>query len=370
MKRQKRLWLKKNKKKRNEFFEDEVDLNNELVIKNKKLLKSKKFIKHKKSNLNLYYILKFILAIILLLSFLFFQKKKKENKTDYYACFSGMGKMENKYIRELIEYYLKLGVEKFILGDNNLPNTEKFADVIQDYINDGTVDVIDLIGSTFGQSALNNLTYEKYNKKCKWMLFLDFDEYLEVHFENNKSLVLKDFIENKIFDKCEAVLFNVLVHTDNNLVHYDNRPLNVRFTEPHYNLQANNLVKAIVRGNLNKTVFVDGKPNNTPVKGVEICDSKGRKITKYDSYFLIPPVFDYGYLKHFTTKTAEEYITKILKGTPGGHPHNIDDRVKIFFEYNKYSDEKMKIFENYFNKSFKHIPIINNLNKINNVLIK
>ena len=114
MKRQKRLWLKKNKKKRNEFFEDEVDLNNELVIKNKKLLKSKKFIKHKKANLNLYYILKFILAIILLISFLFFQKKKKENKTDYYACFSGMGKMENKYIRELIEYYLKLGVEKFI----------------------------------------------------------------------------------------------------------------------------------------------------------------------------------------------------------------------------------------------------------------
>ena len=49
------------------------------------------------------------------------------------------------------------------------------------------------------------------------MLFLDFDEFLEVHFENNKSLILKDFLENKIFDKCEAVLFNVLVHTDNNL---------------------------------------------------------------------------------------------------------------------------------------------------------
>ena len=76
--------------------------------------------------------------------------------------------MENKYIRELIEYYLKLGVEKFILGDNNLPNTEKFADVIQDYINDGTVDVIDLIGSTFGQSALNIVFHGiiRYSKYC------------------------------------------------------------------------------------------------------------------------------------------------------------------------------------------------------------
>ena len=372
MKNQKRLWLKKNNKKKHKILFDD-DEHNKIVIKNKKFLKSKKLAKSNKANINVHFIMKFILLIIILIIFLTCKKNKKEkekekevkseikneikkeNKTDYYACFSGMGKMENKYIRELIEYYLKLGVEKFILGDNNLPNTEKFADVIQDYINDGTVDVIDLIGSTFGQSALNNLTYEKYNKKCKWMLFLDFDEYLEVHFENNKSLVLKDFIENKIFDKCEAVLFNVLVHTDNNLVHYDNRPLNVRFTEPHYNLQANNLVKAIVRGNLNKTVFVDGKPNNTPVKGVEICDSKGRKITKYDSYFLIPPVFDYGYLKHFTTKTAEEYITKILKGTPGGHPHNVDDRIKIFFEYNKFSEEKLKIFENYFNRSFRGV---------------
>jgi hypothetical protein len=63
--------------------------------------------------------------------------KKKDN---YFACFSGMGKLENRYVRELIEYYLNLGVEKFILGDNNDPNTEKLSDVIQDYINDGTVD--------------------------------------------------------------------------------------------------------------------------------------------------------------------------------------------------------------------------------------
>ena len=266
-----------------------------------------------------------------------------------------MGKLENKYIRELIEYYLKLGVEKFILGDNNLPNTEKFADVIQDYIDDGTVDIVELFGSSFGQSSLNNVTYEKY---CKWMLFLDFDEFLEVHFEDKKSLLLKDFLENKIFEKCEAILFNVLVHTDNNLVHYDNRPLNVRFTEPNYKLKANNLVKSIVRGNINKTIYMVGKPNNTPVKGVKICDSKGRKIERYDPYVLDPPVFDYGYLKHYTTKTAEEYIPKILKGTPGNHPHNLVSRINLFFRYNNYSDEKMKIFEDYFKRKF-HAPIHN-----------
>ena len=98
-----------------------------------------------------------------------FKLKKKDN---YFACFSGMGKLENNYIRELIEYYSNLGVEKFILADNNDPNTEKFSDVIQDYINDGTVDIIDKIDAKYSQSELNNYTYEKYNRTCQWIMFL------------------------------------------------------------------------------------------------------------------------------------------------------------------------------------------------------
>ena len=325
-----------------------------IKIKNKKRLKMKKLAKSFKISINWYIMKIFIILILLFIRFLFLKSKKRKHKEkyEYFACASGMGKKENRYVRELVEYYLKLGFGKFILGDNNLPNTEKFSDVIQDYIDDGTVDIIELYGSTFGQSALNNLTYEKYNKRCKWMLFFDFDEFLEVHFEQNKSLPFKDFLTNKIFDNCEAVLFNVLVYTDNNLVHYDNRPLNVRFTEPNYNHQANDLVKAIVRGNLNKTIFEDGKPNNSPVEGVEICDSMGRKIQSYNAYFLRPPVYDYGYLKHFTTKTAEEYIDKINKGTPGGFQNNVEERIRLFFEFNKYSDEKMEIFQKYYNRTF------------------
>ena len=62
-----------------------------------------------------------------------------------------MGKNENKYIREYIEYYSKLGVEKFIIGDNNDNNTEKISDVIQDYINDNIIDIINLTDLNFGQ---------------------------------------------------------------------------------------------------------------------------------------------------------------------------------------------------------------------------
>ena len=325
-------------------------------IKNNK----KKKVKHIEFEVNFLfnrkYIGKLIFFIFLILLFISFSFKKKtkniNSKKSYFACFSGMGKRENKYVRELIEYYSKLGVEKFIFGDNNLLNDEKLSDVIQDYIDDGTVDIIELFGSNLGQSALNNITYERYNNQCKWLLFFDFDEYLEVHFEKNKNLILQDFLTNEIFNKCEAILFNWVMYSDNNLIHYDNRPLSERFTEPLFEFEANKFVKSIVRGNLNKTIFVDGQSNHVPVEGVIICDSMGRLFDNYDPYAIEPPIFDNGYLKHYSYKTAEEYCDKILKGKPGGIPHDIYERIQLFFDLNKFSEEKLKIFENFFNRTF------------------
>ena len=99
-------------------------------------------------------------------------------------------------------------------------------------MNNGIVDIINLTYSDFGQSELYNLTYKKYNQSCKWFLFFDLDEYLEVHFNQNKSLTLPEFLTSKIFEKCEAIEFNWVIYTDNDLIYYDKRPLNERFTEP------------------------------------------------------------------------------------------------------------------------------------------
>lgn len=283
-------------------------------------------------------------------------KIQKENVNNtYFACFVGIGREENKYSRELIDYYLKLGVEKFIFADNNLPNSEKLADVLQDYISKGTVDIYEIFGSSMGQAELFNITYEKYRNQCNWFLMLDFDEFLEVHFEKNKSLSLKEFLTNSTFDKCEAILFNWLIYSDNDLVYYDKRPMLERFTDPYYGTRANIFVKSVVRGGLNKKVFLKGNSNHVPERGVTICDSKGNIIPYYHPYTVSPPVHEYGYIKHFTTKTAEEFCDKIIKGHPTNTHLIPEARVKLFFEYNKFSQEKLKVFEKRFNRVFNPI---------------
>ena len=223
-----------------------------------------------------------------------------------------------------------MGVEKFIFGDNNIPNTEKLSDVLQDYIKDGIIDIIKLFGSVSGQSELYNITYEKYKNKCKWFLLFDFDEYLEIHFENNKSLALNEFLSNEIFEKCEAIIFNWIIYTDNDLIYYDNRTLVERFTTPDLHAYGNIFVKSIVRGRLNKTIFLPQKSNHVPEKEVTVCNSKGNIIKRYNPFTLIPPIFDNGYLKHFTTKTAEEYCDKIIRGQPRNESYDYEERVKGF----------------------------------------
>jgi len=114
-----------------------------------------------------------ILTIVVLLSYKYNQK----NNFEFFFCFCSMGRQENLYVRELISYYMSIGVDKFVFADNNLPNTEKFSDILQDYIKNGTVDIIEIFGDSYGQNYYNTL-YENYRKRCKWLSFFDFDEYL------------------------------------------------------------------------------------------------------------------------------------------------------------------------------------------------
>ena len=55
------------------------------------------------------------------------------------VCLCVIGKRENRYVKEFVEHYKKIGYNKIFIYDNNEINDEKFEDVIQDEINKGFV---------------------------------------------------------------------------------------------------------------------------------------------------------------------------------------------------------------------------------------
>ena len=88
-------------------------------------------------------------------------------------------KFENNYIREWVEHYKSININKIVICDNNFIGGEKIEEPIQDYINSGFV-LIDK--SVYGKDRLqvscyqNN--YEKYSNEYNWLTFIDIDEFI------------------------------------------------------------------------------------------------------------------------------------------------------------------------------------------------
>ena len=228
---------------------------------------------------------------------------KSEEK--YFACICTIGKRENLYAKQFIDYYISIGFDKFILGDNNSPNTERLSDTLQEYINNKKVDIIDLIGISIGPAEFFYHIYNSYKDRCEWFGFFDFDEYLEMHNEPGKNIDVKKYLSNPAFGKCESIGFNWLMCSDNNLLHYDKRPLLERFPSPNYNDKANGYVKSMIRGKLDRIPFFPFKSSHRPERNIKECDANGNSLTNYNP-FTMHPNFEQAYLKHFNMKTAEE----------------------------------------------------------------
>ncbi len=66
---------------------------------------------------------------------------------------------------------------------------------------------------------LNN--YKLYD----WLIFYEIDEYINLKNYSN----IKTFLNESKFKKCSVIYLNWIIHTDNNLMTYDNRTLHERF---------------------------------------------------------------------------------------------------------------------------------------------
>ena len=220
-------------------------------------------------------------------------------------CLCTIGKKENLYAREFIEYYKSLGFDKIIIFDNNEIEEEKFEYVLKDYISNKFVEIIDIRGIISVQIPVFNYCYKKYYKLFDWIALFDFDEYLFI----NESQNIGNYIYNKKFENCQSILFNWNIYDDNDLEKYDNRKLIQRFNHLKYYTSQ---VKSMVRGGLENVIIP-----SSHIIGINInhfCDSNGNKVFPQTYYSIKNNNNSKAFIKHFYTKTAQEFCNKILKG--------------------------------------------------------
>jgi hypothetical protein len=277
-------------------------------------------------------------------------KKEQEKYYKHFFCFSAMGRLENLYGRELVDYYKDLGVDKFYLADNNDKNAERFSDIFQKEIFDGTVDVIDITGRKKDQTQLYGEIYENFKNDCRWMSFFDFDEFLVIT-EDGKNLTIPQYLSNPKFENCDVILINWLMYSDNGQVRYENKPMNVRFTDPLYNSDINRFVKSIIKGKLKWNPWDFNVTPHRPQYQQRTCNAQGERLRTFNDV-VKPPNLNGIYIKHFGVRTAEEYIAKVKRGHPGDLVLYFDERIDNFFHFNNVTEEKVRFFEKELNMTF------------------
>ena len=213
-----------------------------------------------------------------------------------------IGRKENLYAKEFVEYYIKLGIKKIIIYDDNEINGEKISDVLDEFVINDKVEIIDIHGFESAQFPSYNHCYKKYGNQFDFLLFLDFDEFVII--ENNINI--NTYLYKEKFNKCETIILNWIMYGDNNLLKYDNRTMIQRFTT---SIKQWNKGKSIVRTNITNLII-----SSTHTIGINtnyFCDSNGKRLFPKSFNEFKAPNKPEAYIKHFYTKTVEEFCYKI-----------------------------------------------------------
>ena len=258
------------------------------------------------------------------------------------VCICTIAKQENKYVREFVEHYKNYGVDKIFLYDNNDQNDEKYEFILQDYIQNNFVEIINYRGKIKPQLQSYKNCYKNNYKKYNWLAFYDIDEFIYL----KKFKNIKLFLNQKKFDKCQKIQLNWVFHTDNNLVYYDNRTLSERFpyrkkSEIGKKIGGGKAIKSIMRGNITTNI----SDVHYLSRQLLTCDGFGRiKESK-----IVTNISDlyYFYLDHFYCKSTEEFIEKIMKtdGVFNLTKHGQNLKLNVYFSINEITKEKLDFIE-------------------------
>jgi hypothetical protein len=250
---------------------------------------------------------------------------------------------ENKYLDEWISYYKAMGFNSIYIWDNNDPEDESIYEVTNKY---PFVTVQDVRGRESllrhgMQRGCYQQTYDTIKDKYDWIGIFDIDEFLYT------PIPIDEFITKPIFDDTGCIHFNWRYYGDNDLIFYDPRPVQERFSTPcpdnvQYNSAIpteNSWVKSLIRGKCNGMNILVHSAFHDTLK----CRHANGSVEDGHSELSGQIDFSNGYVKHYGTKTLTEYIERKCLNTSNACDAariTASTRLDWFFNVNKHTPLK------------------------------
>ena len=245
-------------------------------------------------------------------------------------CLCTFVRNQNLYIKEFIEFYQRIGVNKIFLYDNNDENGEKFNDLLKEYIDNNTVSIINWRGKNNANEKMMNDCYKKNYNKYDWLIFFSIDEYIHIKDYND----IKSFLSEQKFDNCECIYLNWLFHTDNNMINYDNNTLQSINNDSYIK----HFVKPIMKGHGLLFDITNLYKLSDNLKG---CDGNGNKVI-FNGNEIKENDFVNNYIDYYWCKSTEEFIKKL---NDINNEKLKNETIYQYFSLNEIREEKINYIE-------------------------
>lgn len=233
--------------------------------------------------------------------YLFEKYPEDKYKNIVFCC----AKNEDEYIREWIEHYLNIGFDKIIIADNN-DEEGRLAKVIEDHISRGNVQIFPINGI---KGAFQTYIYSMMSSEgnYKWCAYFDCDEFLELskRYKNIEELLNDDVIKDT-----DCLYVQWMIYGSNGQIYKKEGDVCKRFkfpVSPVCLFKENMYVKAIVNGKCKSNFY---SPHEVGNVNYTVGGEKSTVINNVS----FPLFYKKCFLKHYMTKSFEEYREKAEKG--------------------------------------------------------
>jgi hypothetical protein len=281
-----------------------------------------------------------------------------------------IAKNEEKYIKDWALYHFKLGFDEiFVIDNNDLDNDNQIKVITELQKSNYKIYPVDARGrekleSLGFQEGTYFKTYQyikKNHKDIEWIAFIDLDEYFDFD-----GLTVKEFVNQDKFKMADLIHINWKLYGDNEQIYYEDRPVIERFTKPApidavYNTHIigkgfyfNMHIKSLVR--VTDKEFVFCSPHTVVFKEESKCMNVSGGIE--DGKLPFQNIcWTGGHLKHFITKSTEEFIQRKLLNNPRADSKTeisvYNEEIESYFNINTKTHTKLSLIDRYNNLKVK-----------------
>lgn len=248
-----------------------------------------------------------------------------------------ISKNEASYIKEWIEFHKLVGFTKFYFYDNE--SEDNTVDILKPYIDSGLVEYILIKGKGRQLDAYND-AIAKHKDECRWMAFLDMDEYLMPTKPFEKIYNVVSELVSKARKGAAGVGVNWCIYGSSHLEKKPNGLITENFlyrgTEKDW---GNFHIKTICNPRLVKKYISPHYPIYK-LGGYSINDSDGKRIW---GWFCHDVKWQTLRINHYYCKSKEQYLQKISRGF-GDRAGEYDMKQFNDYDLNNIKDESMLVY--------------------------